>query len=68
MEIFNHTFLSDETFVQTVLYKYKPQNINCDDNTMAARYIDWKRGKPYVFGNKDLSELKKVLCPVKLTL
>lgn len=61
MEIFNHTFLADETFVQTVLYKYKPQNINCDDNTMAARYIDWRRGKPYVFDNKDLSELKNVV-------
>lgn len=28
---------------------------------MAARYIDWKRGTPYVFGNKDLSELKNVV-------
>lgn len=26
---------------------------------MAARYIDWKRGTPYVFTKKDIPELKE---------
>lgn len=46
MEIFNHTFLADETYLQTILADKKPKVIKKDDNTMAARYIDWKRGEP----------------------
>ena len=28
---------------------------------MAARYIDWKRGNPYVFTLKDVTELRSVI-------
>ena len=35
------------------------KNVN-NDNAQAARYIDWKRGTPYIFSAKDIEELKKV--------
>lgn len=61
MSIFHHAFLPDETYLQTILASYKPKVIFEDDNTMAARYIDWNRGAPYVFGQNDILELKKLV-------
>lgn len=59
MDIFRHTFLSDETYLQTILSDYRPQNLmEYNDNEMAARYIDWQRGQPNVFTIKDAPELK----------
>lgn len=60
MDIFAHSFLSDETYLQTILGDYRPKHLK-DDNEMAARYIDWQRGAPYVFTKKDVSELKSVI-------
>lgn len=59
MDIFKHTFLSDETYLQTILNKYRPCELeDYDDNEMAARYIDWHRGTPYVFTTRDIPELR----------
>lgn len=58
MDIFNHSFLSDETYLQTILGNYRPEHLK-EDNKMAARYIDWHRGKPYVFTKEDIPELKE---------
>lgn len=60
MNIFKHSFLSDETYLQTILKDYRPEQLS-EDNAMAARYIDWKRGEPYVFTKKNVSELKSVV-------
>lgn len=60
--IFEHTFCADEFYVQTILHNYKPSELY-DDNKMAARYIDWKRGRPYTFHNckDDINELRRKL-------
>lgn len=60
IEMFKNTFASDELYLQTVLDKYKV-GISEDDCGMAARYIDWKRGQPYVFTTDDINELRKVV-------
>lgn len=60
MDIFKHSFLSDETYLQTILSNYRPSQL-IDDNEMAARYIDWNRGTPYTFTEKDIPELKQVI-------
>ncbi|MCR5524426.1 MAG: beta-1,6-N-acetylglucosaminyltransferase [Lactobacillus sp.] len=60
MNIFNYSFCADELYLQTILNSYNP-NINIDDNEMAARYIDWKRGKPYTFTINDVEELKQLV-------
>lgn len=57
MDIFKHSFLSDELYLQTILNNYRPKELK-DDNEMAARYIDWERGKPYIFTKKDVLELE----------
>lgn len=60
LQMFNHTFCPDEIFLQTVLwnspyknniYDYKDEYHSC------LRYIDWKRGKPYTWKEKDIDEL-----------
>ncbi len=45
---------SDEIFIQTLAMKSPYAN---DIIRKDLRYIDWKRGKPYVFGNDDYEEL-----------
>lgn len=69
--MFKNTFASDEFYVQTLLSNLKPENLSKKYNylsdsermnrssNMAARYIDWHRGCPYVFTVNDLNELKK---------
>ena len=60
MEMFKHTITADELYLQTVLNKYKPKILE-DDCKMAARYIDWERGNPYIFSRSDTNELKKLV-------
>lgn len=60
MDIFKHSFLSDEMYIQTILGMYRPKQLK-NDNEMAARYIDWQRGKPYIFNKKDVVELKQLV-------
>ena len=60
-KVFKKTFCCDEIFIQTLLV-----NSPFKDNVFASvegipcylRYIDWKRGSPYVFNENDFDELK----------
>ncbi|WP_420223085.1 beta-1,6-N-acetylglucosaminyltransferase [Pediococcus acidilactici] len=60
MNIFKHSYLADELYVQTILSRLKPKfsDVEMDDNGMAARLIDWERGNPYTFTKKDIGFLK----------
>lgn len=62
MEIFKNSLAPDELYLQTILNKYKPDfkyiSNQSDDCKMAARYIDWKRGAPYVFTKDNVNELR----------
>lgn len=56
---FYNTLCVDEMFLQTILKDlYEPTNK--DDNCQSLRYIDWKRGNPYVFTMNDIDELRAV--------
>lgn len=51
-------------FVQTILPELDkiPDNIPVSNaNYQALRYIDWKRGGPYVFKLDDVNELRNVI-------
>lgn len=54
--IFKHSFCGDEEYTQTILQKFCAKGTR-DDCTQAARYIDWKRGRPYTFQITDVQEL-----------
>lgn len=71
--IFHHSVCSDELFVHTMAYnseykdriyllKISQRNDDSDPDMFEAnqRYIDWNRGKPYIFGEDDFDELMKV--------
>lgn len=65
--MFMNTFTGDEFYVQTILRRLKPKKLELkynyfsddlrmtESSKMAARYIDWLRGKgkPYVFSDSD---------------
>lgn len=60
LQIFNHTFCPDEIFLQTVLWNspYRNNIYDYDDEYHSClRYIDWKRGKPYIWKENDFGEL-----------
>ncbi|MBF7124916.1 hypothetical protein ITR00_02285 [Pediococcus pentosaceus] len=58
-KMFMNSYLGDEIYIQTILSNYKNKYKNkYDDNKMAGRLIDWKRGTPYVFSKKDVPYLK----------
>lgn len=57
--VFEHTLNGDEEFVQTVLSRFYNNEDHRDDCTQAARYIDWKRGRPYIFQLEDVPDLAK---------
>lgn len=62
MDIFKYTYAADEMYLQTVLNNYKIiSHKGINDCQMAARYIDWNRGRPYVFGLSDVPELRKLV-------
>lgn len=59
---FINTRSSDEFFLQTVLHNSKFEENRFEktyeiDGLSGIRYIDWKRGKPYVFQSGDFEEL-----------
>lgn len=61
-QIFQNTSCSDEIFLQTMLinspFKDKLYDENFNDSPRAnMRFIDWKRGAPYVFRTADFEEL-----------
>lgn len=52
-DTFRNTICSDEMFVTTLL-----SNSNFSKKVLPNhRYIDWRRGNPYIFRNKDYNEL-----------
>lgn len=57
---FFHSFCADELFMQTILPELNWQDNKVDDNTQAARYVDWGRGTPYTFKIDDVMELERV--------
>lgn len=64
LSIFYHGYCADELFVQTILPELDkiPDNIPVSNaNYQALRYIDWKRGGPYVFKLDDVNELRNVI-------
>lgn len=61
-KVFRSTRSSDEIFLQTILnnseYLEKRFEITYEtDGLTGLRYIDWKRGKPYIFRKGDYDEL-----------
>ena len=64
---FNHTFIPDEFFIQTLLINSKFKDmlyIKQIDNSclMNMRYCDWNRGSPYTFREADFDELMNCGC------
>ncbi|KOO65771.1 beta-1,6-N-acetylglucosaminyltransferase [Xylanibacter rarus] len=60
LQMFNHTFCPDEIFLQTVLWNspYKNNIYDYEDEYHSClRYIDWKRGEPYIWKENDFDEL-----------
>lgn len=59
---YKYTRCADEMFVQTLLFNspykhfFKANAFN-DDHSSSGRYIDWNRGRPYVFKENDFDEL-----------
>lgn len=57
---YKYTLCPDEIFIQTILWNSSfKSNIYCfdDPNKGNMREIDWKRGNPYVWTEKDYEEL-----------
>lgn len=57
-KMFEHSYLADELFVQMVLGTSDVEDKS--ENIQAARYVDWKRGEPFVFGMDEVAELRGV--------
>lgn len=73
LSLYKHTFCSDESFIQSLVWDsdfrnrtYKAER----ENDICLREIDWKRGKPYVWGSstddeeraKDITTLRESKC------
>ena len=61
-EMYRSTCCADEVFLQTAVINspFAGTLTPCafdDDFRACCRYIDWKRGNPYTFGNDDFDEL-----------
>ncbi len=59
---FYRAFAPTEFFTQTILYnsEFRKNIYNLDDENIGSqRYIDWERGKPYIFRKEDFNLLKK---------
>lgn len=59
---FVHTRCADELLIQTIVvnspWRERLPEVAFDDNYIAClRYIDWKRGRPYVFRESDFDDL-----------
>jgi Core-2/I-Branching enzyme len=62
LELYNHSILCDEVFLQTEIInsKFKEnlyKNIFDDEYSNNLRHIDWERGTPYIFQKNDFNEL-----------
>ena len=53
-----YSFLANELYIQTILGNFEDSIDNKDGN---CRYIDWDRGRPYVFTEKDAKELSNLI-------
>ena len=61
-KMYRSTCCADEIFLQTIVMNSRFVNTLTpyafdDDFRACCRYIDWKRGNPYTFGNGDFDEL-----------
>ena len=61
--VFRNTRCCDEVFLQTIIVNsiYKQNLFHAkfeNEQSAIMRYIDWTRGFPYVFRDRDLNELK----------
>ncbi len=56
-DMFLHSFLADEIYVQTILSRFNKN----ENKTDSARYIDWNRGQPYTFNLSNVGELKNLI-------
>ena len=58
---FSYTLSGDELFLQTLVYNSDFKNClyqpSFDNYHQCSRYIDWHRGKPYVFTTKDVKDV-----------
>lgn len=67
-DCFKNTRSPDEMFLQTLLYNSNFKNnlyfdkFNNDYTNSISRYIDWKRGNPYIFRLEDYDELLNSNC------
>lgn len=62
---FKKSFCGDEVFIQTLLYNSAYRDnlyIPIDKESMNRRFIDWKRGNPYIFRIEDLKLLQQSNC------
>lgn len=63
-QMFEKSFCADELFLQTLARNSKFAMKICNCITMPevpdTRHIDWNRGYPYIFQDKDYEELKRV--------
>jgi len=60
-KVFKFTRCADEIFIQTLawnsVYRENLYNKEFNNNLSCMRYIDWSRGNPYIWRNKDYDEL-----------
>lgn len=66
-KMFAHSICGDEIFLQTLVFNSRfIENVSehnfCDNYDCCLRYIDWKRGNPYIFRNEDFNELVRSDC------
>ena len=64
--IYKMSLCADEVFLQTIVYNsefYKKViSFKNDDYLAIKRYVDWKRGSPYIFKKSDFKELINSKC------
>lgn len=56
LSLFRHTFCSDESFIQSLVWHSDFRNRTykaARENDICLREIDWERGKPYVWGSSE---------------
>ncbi len=66
-KMFKYSFCCDEIFIQTIVQNSSFKNnlfmpVSNDDYYACARFIDWKRGNPYVFRKEDFDMIKSSPC------
>ena len=64
---FNHTFIPDEFFIQTLIINSEFKNNlfmpDCkNDHFACVRLIDWERGNPYIWRKEDYDIIKSSPC------